>query len=96
MYKGKQAIIDFKTTRKPKKREWIDDYLQGADGRHMRLYNELYGTDIKTIVIMMIGWDAEADNLGNYQEFVVEGDEFDKYALDWVIRFKSILINTCN
>ena len=25
------AIIDFKTTRKPKKREWIDDYfLQGS------------------------------------------------------------------
>ena len=31
VWKGKPAIIDFKTTRKPKKREWIDDYfLQGA------------------------------------------------------------------
>ena len=30
---------------------------------------------------MMIGWDAEADNLGNYQEFVVEKDEFEKYSL---------------
>jgi hypothetical protein len=32
---------------------------------------------------MMIGWDAEADNLGNYQEFVVEGEEFDNYSLQW-------------
>ena len=82
VYKGKPAIIDFKTTRKPKKREWIDDYFL-QDAAYAAAPNELYGTDIKTIVIMMIGWDAEADNLGNYQEFVVEGDEFDKYALEW-------------
>jgi genome maintenance exonuclease 1 len=82
VWKGKPAIIDFKTTRKPKKREWIDDYfLQGA--AYSAAHNEIHGTDIKTIVIMMIGWDAEADNLGNYQEFVVENDEFDKYSLAW-------------
>ncbi len=82
IYKGKQAIIDFKTTRKPKKRAWIDDYfLQGA--AYAAAHNELYGTDIRTIVIMMIGWDAEADNLGNYQEFVVEGEEFNSYSLQW-------------
>ena len=51
-------------------------------------HNELHGTDIKTIVIMMIGWDAEADNLGNYQEFVVEKDEFDKYSLAWAGKVK--------
>ena len=28
---------------------------------------------------MMIGWDAEADNMGNYQEFVVEGAELRQY-----------------
>jgi len=82
VYKGKPAIIDFKTSRKPKKRAWIDDYfLQGA--AYAAAHNELYGTDIKTIVIMMIGWDAEADNLGNYQEFVVEGAEFEQYSLEW-------------
>ena len=82
VWQGKQAIIDFKTTRKPKKREWIEDYfLQGA--AYSAAHNELYGTNINTIVIMMIGWDEEADNMGNYQEFVVEGQEFDKYALEW-------------
>ena len=50
-------MVDFKTTRKPKKREWIDDYfLQGA--AYAEAHNQIYGTDIKTIVIMMIGWDA--------------------------------------
>ena len=82
VWKGKPAIIDFKTTRKPKKREWIDDYfLQGA--AYSAAHNEIHGTDIKTIVIMMIGWDEEADNKGNYQEFVVEETEFSKYSLQW-------------
>ncbi len=82
VYEGKPAIIDFKTTRKPKRREWIDDYfLQGS--AYAEAHNEIYGTDIKTIVIMMIGWDAEADNMGNYQEFVVDGDEYERYARLW-------------
>jgi genome maintenance exonuclease 1 len=85
VWKGKPAMVDFKTTRKPKKREWINDYfLQGA--AYASAHNELYGTDIRTIVIMMIGWDAEADNLGNYQEFVVEGEEFDSYAMQWAMK----------
>jgi hypothetical protein len=88
VWKGKQAIIDFKTTRKPKKREWIEDYfLQGA--AYAAAHNEVYGTDIKTIVIMMIGWDAEADNLGNYQEFVVEGDEFEHYSREWALKVQA-------
>lgn len=82
VYEGKPAIIDFKTSRKPKKREWIDDYfLQGA--AYAEAHNKIYGTDIKTIVIMMIGWDAEADNMGNYQEFVVDTDEYERYARLW-------------
>jgi len=82
VWKGRPAMIDFKTTRKPKKREWIDDYfLQCA--AYAEAHNQLFGTEIKTSVIMMIGWDAEADNLGNYQEFVVQDDEFDKYSLQW-------------
>ena len=82
VYEGKPAIIDFKTTRKPKKREWIDDYfLQGS--AYAEAHNEIYGTDIKTIVIMMIGWDEESDNMGNYQEFVVESNEYERYARSW-------------
>ena len=61
---------------------WIDDYfLQCA--AYAEAHNQLYGTEIKTSVIMMIGWDAEADNLGNYQEFVVQDEEYDKYSLQW-------------
>ena len=27
IYDGKESIIDFKQTNKPKRREWIDDYF---------------------------------------------------------------------
>jgi ATP-dependent exoDNAse (exonuclease V) beta subunit len=88
VYEGKPAIIDFQTTRKPKKREWIDDYfLQGA--AYAEAHNEIYGTDIKTIVIMMIGWDAEADNMGNYQEFVVDLDDYEQYARLWASKVQA-------
>jgi genome maintenance exonuclease 1 len=88
VYEGKPAIIDFKTTRKPKKREWIDDYfLQGA--AYAEAHNEIYGTDIKTIVIMMIGWDEESDNMGNYQEFVVESEEYERYARAWAAKVQA-------
>lgn len=88
VYEGKPAIIDFKTTRKPKKREWIDDYfLQGA--AYAEAHNEIYGTDIKTIVIMMIGWDAEADNMGNYQEFVVDLNDYEQYARLWASKVQA-------
>ena len=46
VWKGRPAMIDFKTTRKPKKREWIDDYfLQCA--AYAEAHNQLYGTEIK-------------------------------------------------
>lgn len=80
LWKNKPAIIDFKSTRKAKKREWIEDYfMQGA--AYATAHNEVHGTEIRTIVIMMIGWDE--GNYGNYQEFVIEGSDFDHYGVEW-------------
>ena len=79
LWKGKPAIIDFKQTNKPKKREWIDDYfIQLA--AYSQAHNETHGTDIRTGVILM----CSADNL--YQEFVVEEAEYDIWAQRWFDR----------
>jgi len=80
MWKGKPAIIDFKTTKKPKKREWIDDYFMQGSAYGMA-HNSVFDTKINTTVIMMITWDGP--DAGLYQEFVVEGEEFDKYSTEW-------------
>lgn len=77
MYKGKPAIIDFKTSRKNKKREWIHDYfMQGS--AYALAHNDVYDTKINTIVIMMMTHD------GDYLEFVCEGEEFEEFSVQWL------------
>ena len=36
---------------------------------------------------MMIVWDG--DRAGEYQEFVVEGEEFDNYSSDWAAKVEA-------
>ena len=52
VWKGKPAILDFKQTNRPKKREWIEDYfLQLA--AYAQAHNHTYGTNIRDGVILM-------------------------------------------
>lgn len=79
VYNGEPSIIDFKTARKIKKREWIEDYfMQGA--AYSLAHNEMFGTNIRQIVILMVDRDAE------FADFVVQGDEFDHYCEQWGAR----------
>ena len=79
IHKGEDAIIDFKQTNKPKKREWIEDYcLQLA--AYAMAHNFIYKTKITKGVVMM----CSKDNY--YQEFIVEGEEFKKYAHNFLRR----------
>ena len=72
VHKGSDAIIDFKQTNKPKRREWIGDYcLQLA--AYAMAHNFIHKTEITKGVVMM----CSKDNY--YQEFVIEGKEFQKY-----------------
>jgi len=76
IHDNSEAIMDHKQTNKPKKREWIDDYfLQLA--AYALAHNEVWGTKIRKGVVFM----CSADN--QYQEFIVEGIEFDKYTELW-------------
>ena len=79
VHKNQDAIIDFKQTNKPKKREWIDDYFLQL-GAYAMAHNILFKTQISKGVIMM----CSADNF--YQEFVVEGEEFQKYKHNFLRR----------
>ena len=79
VHKGADAIIDFKQTNKPKKREWIDDYFLQLSAYAMA-HNILFNTQITKGVIMM----CSKDNY--YQEFVVEGSEFQKYKHNFLRR----------
>ena len=63
-------------TNKPKKKEWIQDYfLQLA--AYAEAHNEVHGTKINRGVILMCSAEYK------YQEFLVEGKEFDHWRDQW-------------
>ena len=51
-YNGQLSIIDFKTSRKPKKEEWIDDYYMQTLAYKL-MFEEMRGVEIKQIVILV-------------------------------------------
>ena len=79
VFEGEPAIMDFKQTNKPKKREWIEDYFCQL-AAYALAHNELYGTNIQKGVILMCSVDLI------YQEFVIQGDEFKRCADLWLER----------
>ena len=78
-HKGDMAVVDFKQTNKPKKREWIEDYCLQLAAYGMA-HDFVYETTITKAVIMM----CSKDNF--YQEFVIAGEEYRKYKHEWLRR----------
>lgn len=81
VHDGSEAIMDHKQTNKLKKREWIDDYFVQL-AAYANAHNEVYGTKIRKGVIFM----CSADNI--YQEFIIEGNEFDSWSDRWFKRLE--------
>ena len=57
-YNGELAIVDFKTSKKPKPREWIDHYFVQCCA-YAAMYYELTGISVKKFVIIMSCEDGE-------------------------------------
>ena len=75
-YNGVESLIDFKTAKKIKRREWIEDYfLQGC--AYANAHNVMFGTNIQQIVILMIDRDL------TFQEFIVKSSEFNVLTNKW-------------
>ena len=85
IYNDKESLIDFKTAKKIKPKEWIEDYFLQCSA-YANAHNVMFGTDIKQIVILM------ADRNQEFKKFVVNGREFDHYTNKW----KQKLINFHN
>ena len=72
MHNGEDAIVDFKQSNRPKKKEWIEDYyLQIA--AYAMAHDYVHKSKINKGVIMVCTPDLY------YQEFVVEGAELRRY-----------------
>lgn len=87
VHAGSESILDYKQTNKPKREEWVEDYkLQLV--AYAEAHNEVYGTHInKGVILMCVRPDL--DQQGNitkppqYQEFIVEGTDFDACRQKW-------------
>ena len=79
VYQGRDSIIDFKQSNKPKRDEWITDYkLQMA--AYATAHDQMHGTSIEQGVILM----CTPDNF--FQRFIINGSEFRKYRWEWLKR----------
>ena len=79
VYNGRESIMDFKQTNKPKKREWIDDYFMQLAG-YAIAHNFTYRTEIQQGVVLMCSKD------GYFQKFEISDDEFRDYKYKWLAR----------
>lgn len=87
IHQGQVSIMDFKQSNRPKKTEWIEDYrLQLA--AYAEAHNEVYGTAIRRGVVLMCV-RPDMDDQGQitrdpqYQEFVIEGADWDQARDAW-------------
>ena len=73
---GVPSLIDFKTARKMKKREWIEDYFLQCCA-YANAHNVMFNTEINQIVILMI------DRNLIFKEFIVKPTEFNILTKLW-------------
>jgi len=79
IYNGRESIIDFKQTNKPKRREWIDDYFVQL-GAYAMAHNYVYQTKIQSGIVLMCSKD------GFFQKFEVFDQEFVDYQHEFLKR----------
>lgn len=79
VHEGEPAILDFKNSRRHKKREWLEDYFCQLVA-YACAHNALHNTKIKKGVIMMMVRD------GSYVEYILRDEEFEKYEKIWFDR----------
>ena len=77
IYQGRESIIDFKQSNRPKREEWIDNYYhQGV--AYAMAKNYMHGTRIEQAVILI----CTPDNF--FQRFIINGKRFREYMWKWL------------
>ena len=83
IYEGKETILDFKQSNKPKKQEYVSDYFMQISG-YILAHNTVYNSRITQGVILLCTVD------GLFQDFKIQGNElidFQNKFLDRVEQF---------
>ena len=84
IYQGRETIVDFKQSNKPKKVDYIQDYLLQL-GAYTLAHNVVYKSNITSGVILL----CTVDNL--FQDFKIEGAELEMYQNLFLGRVKKFI-----
>lgn len=84
VYNGKEAIMDYKNTKKMKKRDMLGNYFDQTVA-YALAHNALFGTNIRKGVIFMVARDLK------YETFILEGAEFDKHEVLFLKRLEQYM-----
>ena len=79
IYQGRESIIDFKQSNKPKREEYIGDYYLQLVAYAMA-HDAIYKTNIEQGVILMCTPDLY------FQKFVINGAKFRQVKWEWLKR----------
>jgi len=86
VYQGRESIIDFKQSNKPKREEWIEDYYYQMVAYAMA-HDAIHGTQIEQGVVLMCTPDLF------FQKFVLNGARFRQYKWKWLWRLSEFYKN---
>ena len=90
VYDNIETIIDFKNSNKPKKEEWIEDYLLQL-AAYSLAHNTVHGSNITQGVILLCTKDIM------FQRFIINGDkliDYQKRFLEKVEQYYSMKLNS--
>ena len=98
IYDGKESVIDFKQSNKPKKREWIEDYFFQV-AAYSLAHNEVYNSNITQGVILVCtpptgnASDSLETKLQSivFQEFKIDNNELFDYQVKFKKKAKSYM-----
>ena len=86
IYQGRDTIIDFKTTSRPRMDEWNTDYyLQGV--AYLEAHNYVYKSDLDQVVLLCVTPDCFV------QKFVLNGARLRQYKWEWLKRLDEFYKN---
>jgi hypothetical protein len=86
VYKGEPAIMDFKQSRRLKKKEWVDDYYLQLVA-YAEAHNKQYGTNIKS------GRMFICTQANEFQSFDIEN--YDYWTDQWYRKLESNTTSKC-
>ena len=84
VYEGRNSLLDFKQSNKPKREEYIEDYFLQI-GAYSLAHNTVYNTSINQGVVLL----CTKDNF--FQRFMIDGERLKEYQNKFFERVEQYL-----